>query len=135
LFLEKEDKIKVVEVEVEEKIDDEDGVCFDYPVLKQFFGGALTGRSLFQIERANSEPYGANLHFRDDFLNDGSKQNILVNKVTNGKSGHDWRGPLVFMKTIHMPGHFGSMDPAYIDIELRDVKSIICFFKRYGANI
>jgi hypothetical protein len=140
LFLENENKVKVVEVEVENKSIVEDDYlneyCFDYPVLRPIFGQTATKKSLFLIERENNEPYGAELHYRDD-LNGGSKQNTLVLKATNRVNLHDWRGPLLILKAINLPaciGYNGSVDPDYIDIELRDMKDVISFFKNYGKS-
>ena len=36
--------------------------------------------------------------FRDDFLNDGSKPNKCIFKITNRKAFHTWMGPLLVTK-------------------------------------
>jgi len=37
-------------------------------------------------------------YFRDNFMNDGSKLNECVRKITGGKAAHPWAGPILVLK-------------------------------------
>jgi hypothetical protein len=67
--------------------------------------------------------------FRDAFLYDGSKPNKCIQKMTKNRQFHDWRGPIVVLKSA---GTNLYVNTSYMDIESSDVADLIDYFLFYG---
>ena len=64
---------------------------------------------------------------RDAFLVDGSKPNRSLKEITNGKLGHDWRGPIVVLRQVGLEA-----DPLYYeDVTLGDLRHAVDYFLWY----
>jgi tetratricopeptide (TPR) repeat protein len=70
--------------------------------------------------------------YRDNFLNDGSKVNECVKKVSSNMNQHQWRGPLLVTKKM---GYMSQHKERYLDVELTDFPDIIDFFLYYGSEL
>lgn len=131
---EKSEKIELVQVEIKKKYDEYDNDYFEVAKLECFLGNDTGGLSYMP-----RNPYNKNrtmkdtllICYRDNFLNDGSKTNKVVQKMTNCLNPHDWRGPIVIMKTF---GTNLQSDSSYLDIELKDITDIYDFFFGYGRK-
>ena len=65
---------------------------------------------------------------RDTFLIDGSRVNKSVVKATQGRPGHEWRGPILAMKKEG----FGRVPRFFLDIDMRDYRDVVDYFISYG---
>ena len=127
LLPENGEKVVLVNVEIEQKFDEDDQSYWNSPQLKPFIssvcGTTYMTKNPFNQKRLMKDMLI--IEYNDNFLNDGSKSNKVVQKLTNGKCPHDWRGPIVVMKaketTIDTSQH-------YIDIGIKDFPNVVDFF-------
>ncbi|KAG8776007.1 hypothetical protein FRC12_001134 [Ceratobasidium sp. 428] len=82
--------------------------------------------------RVNLEGFGGNLlrfpfhiFFRNNFMNDGSRVNISIQALTQGRAAHVWAGNVVVLK------YHGSRRERYRDFELTDIAVVAHFFLHY----
>lgn len=131
---EDEDKPVFVLVPIEEIFEKNENFYWDYPQLDFFLGKKKCPRSSYMNKNPLNEKRVMRdkliITYRDDFLIDGcSKKNRLVEKMTRGKSGHDWRGPIIVMKASGV--QFNPYEK-YLDIQSSDFVDIVDFFLWYG---
>ena len=71
--------------------------------------------------------------FNDNFGIDGSKQNKIAQKITNGSWCFDWRGPILITKIkgvkYQMPI---DLYDEYLDVDFKDFSQITDYFLSYG---
>ena len=71
-------------------------------------------------------------YFRDNFFNDGSKENVCIKKLTNGKCPHGWRGPMLVTK--QKGDIFKERNSSPKDVTAQDFGNIIDYLLFYGSN-
>lgn len=62
---------------------------------------------------------------RDTFALDGSQENACVVKITGGKMGHEWRGPVVVTRLT---------EEGYGDVGLGDLRVCREYLRYYGRE-
>jgi hypothetical protein len=128
------EKPVLTQIKVETKFDKEEDHYFESPCLKSFFGDNFLGSSMIAGNPLRKDKVFTDtliIKYRDEFLKDGSKPNLLVRKLCKNKNPHDWRGPMLVLKyegTIH------EMPPSYIDTDFDDLQDIIDYFTWCGSN-
>lgn len=74
------------------------------------------------------------INYRQKFLNDGSRANKCIQKLTGNKEHHDWRGPMLLLKLKIDPSK-DKIEPEsnpYIDMSMSDLQDMRNFFQWYG---
>lgn len=129
---ENSEKVELVQVEIKRKYDEDD--YFEVAELNSFLGNDTRGLSYMSRNPYNKSRIMKDtllICYRDNFFNDGSKINKVVQKMTNGLNPHDWRGSVVIMKTL---GTNLQSNSSYLDIELKDMTDVYDFFFGYGRK-
>jgi hypothetical protein len=74
------------------------------------------------------------ISYRTKFLNDGSRANKCIQKITGNKEHHDWRGPMLLLK-LKIDTTKEKIEPEvnpYIDMQMQDMTDMRTFFQWYG---
>lgn len=127
--------IKPILVDVPIKVMlDKNGKPYEDPQIQDFIGkGIHLARSCMPYNPLNEKRVMSNtleINYRDNFLVDGrSKKNEVVQKITKGMAGYDWRGPMIVLKFKGVES-FHKQD--HLDIELTDFPDIVDFLLWYG---
>lgn len=129
---------RLIWIECEQRIDDEDGVSWEMPdtqhllEIEKLNPKYQHAREFKSIKRNVLRGYNLNhtvqVVARETFLIDGSTPNVCVQHTTKGQMTHDWRGPIVVMR---QPGT--AVDPlSYEDISAGDLRVVVDYFLSYG---
>jgi hypothetical protein len=132
-FLFPENSEKVIQIQVPIIIEYFEEELLSLPQLNEFIGScgasSYMPRNPYNKDRLISDMLL--IHYRDTFLIDGSKSNLCIKVLTQGRNPHDWRGPVVVMKAKGT-NIYESND--YIDIKVEDFLNIVDYFLWYGSN-
>ena len=132
LLTEDADNPVVVKVPIVSKYDENEGIYVYIPNERIFLGdedksSCYMTRNPLKPDKAFSDTLV--ITFRDNYLNDGSKTNKVVHKITNGQNSHDWRGPILITK---IKGTNLDVNFKYKDIVPTDFEDVIDFLMSYG---
>ena len=126
------EKAILIQVPTESIYDEYHKIHWDNTKLEPFLGKHI-GRSHMPRNPYNKKRIIKDrliIKYNDNFFNDGSKTNKVIQKLTNGKCPHDWRGPIVVM---NVEGTDFEPFPKYLDVTFKDFPHIIDFFTNmYG---
>jgi len=87
--------------------------------LKKAFPGVQTYNLAHRVELA----------YRDMFAFDGSKSNLSVIAITNGKHKHDWKGNIMVLSRP------GLTQDAHQDVKPADLRVVVRFLTWYGKGV
>ena len=131
LFPQDEPQPRWIWVECEQEVED-DGERWELAQVKPFLGPdkPRVGRKYMQrnAKRGYYLTDTVQLHFRDDFLSDGSRANRSLSAALGqlGSMSYNWRGPVVANRAI------GTSDMnQHRDMTLMDLRQTLDFFMSY----
>lgn len=101
--------------------------------IKEFLGDNMTRSILVDRHGINGPPlagYILQIYHRDEFLTDGSALNQCIQRITGGRPGHCWRGPIVVMR---LKGTFWNAS-LYEDLKMENFMGPgLTYLKEYGS--
>jgi hypothetical protein len=129
----------VVSVPVKKVNVEKDGatVLVDEVDVAGFLGNVPIGKNVVSVNPVSGKRLlGGHLEvrFRDNYYMDGSRKNLIVDKLAGNQNPVDWNGPVVVLKCRGEEKIGDVSYPSYVDVELKDLNDAADFFKCFGTE-
>jgi hypothetical protein len=98
-------------------------------LIKGYVGSNLVSKHPYTNERLQNSFF---LFYNDNFLNENHDQNLAIQKITQQRHGHDWRGTVLVIKVDRSITSKGD-EHEFTNIGLPDVNIVKHYLTWYGG--
>jgi hypothetical protein len=122
--------IRKAKIEIESEI-----LEVNEPDVTPFLGNVPIGKNFVSTNPVTGKRLAMSLDikFRDNYYMDGSKKNLIVDKLAGDLNPVDWNGPIIILK--FKEEKVGDQTrQVYVDVELADLNDAARFFRCYGTE-